>query len=216
MSQRDESGELTRPRRFEMLRSFALADFITIANAACGVAAIFCCLNYLDEKLDIYVWWAFGLLPLALVFDVFDGAVARWRRKHSALGADLDSLADVVSFGVAPAVLAYTLGMRGGWDTVVLIYFVVCGIARLARYNVTADALSQGTGKVPYYEGTPIPTSLVLVLVMAVAFDRGAVGASLWGGSIELLGWGFHPLVLIFGLSGSAMISTHLRIKKIG
>ncbi|TXD33650.1 CDP-diacylglycerol--serine O-phosphatidyltransferase [Lujinxingia vulgaris] len=212
----DEPAQPARRKRFEMLRSFALADIITMANAACGVAAIFCCLNYMDEKIDLYVWWAFGLLPLALVFDLFDGAVARWRRKHSALGADLDSLADIVSFGVAPAVLAYTLGMRGGWDAVVLIYFVVCGIARLARYNVTAAELSQGTGKVPYYEGTPIPTSLVLVLVMAVAFDRGAYGAALWGGNLELLGWGFHPLVLLFGLSGSAMISTHLRIKKIG
>ena len=74
-----------------------------------------------------------------------------------------------VSFGVAPAVLGFTLGMRGVWDSLVLCIFVCCGVARLARYNVTSAALSGGTGKVPYYEGTPIPTSLVLVAVLAVA-----------------------------------------------
>src|SRR5690554_6338104 len=95
----EPAAQVPRRKRFEMLRSFALADIITMANAACGVAAIFCCLNYMEAKHDLYVWWAFGLLPLALVFDLFDGAVARWRRKHSPLGADLDSLADIVSFG---------------------------------------------------------------------------------------------------------------------
>ena len=54
------------------------------------------------------------------------------------LGADLDSLADVISFGVAPAVLGFTLGLRGGWDMLSLTYFVVCGVSRLARFNVTA------------------------------------------------------------------------------
>ena len=73
--------------------------------------------------------------------DVGDGIVARGRR-HSPFGADLDSLADIVSFGVAPAVLGFTLGMRGGWDALVLCAFVCCGVSRLARYNVTAAALS--------------------------------------------------------------------------
>src|SRR5574339_277381 len=79
-----------------------------------------------------------------------NGIVARGRR-HSPFGADLDSLADVVSFGVAPAVLGFTLGLRGGWDALVLTYFVVCGVSRLARFNVTAAALTDaGTGKVRY------------------------------------------------------------------
>ena len=80
------------------------------------------------------------------------------------LGADLDSLADVISFGVAPAVLGFTLGLRGGWDMLCLTYFVVCGVSRLARFNVTAAALADAdTGKVKYFEGTPIPTSIVIV-----------------------------------------------------
>ncbi|MFU8806035.1 MAG: CDP-diacylglycerol--serine O-phosphatidyltransferase [Bradymonadaceae bacterium] len=207
-------SEDTPKKSFSMLREFVLADFLTMGNAACGTAAIFFCLNFLDEKQDFYLWLALGLLPLALIFDFLDGFVARWRRKHSALGADLDSLADIVSFGVAPAVVAYTLGMRGGWDVLILIFFVVCGIARLARYNVTATLLADEQGKVKYYEGTPIPTSLVLVIVMTFAFATGNFGADLWFGSFKIGPWGFHPLVLLYALSGSAMISTALRIPK--
>src|SRR5687768_14431416 len=88
--------------------------------------------------------WAMGLLPIALILDVLDGHVARWRRKSSPLGADLDSLADIVSFGVAPAGVAFALGMRGFADALVLLYFVACGISRLARFNVTAADLSGG------------------------------------------------------------------------
>ena len=74
---------------------------------------------------------------------MLDGYVARLNRaRQSVLGADLDSLADVISFGVAPAVLGFTLGLRGGWDMLVLTYFVVCGVSRLARFNVTAAALA--------------------------------------------------------------------------
>src|SRR6185369_4769822 len=79
---------------------------------------------------------------------------------------ELDSLADVISFGVAPAVIGYGCGMQGLYDRVVLAYFVACGVSRLARYNVTAEALSGDEGKVKYFEGTPIPTSLLLVALM--------------------------------------------------
>lgn len=208
----DERG--AKGRRFSMLRSFAAADFLTLANAACGLGAIFCCLNFIEGRGVDYVWAALGLLPVALVFDVLDGAVARWRRKYSALGADLDSLADIVSFGVAPAVIGYTLGLNGGWDTLILIYFVTCGIARLARYNVTAPELAKEGGKVPYYEGTPIPTSLVVVMVLAAALATGNIAAEMWGGELMVGPWTFHPLTLIYAVSGSAMISERLRIPK--
>ena len=127
-----------------MLRSFAGADFLTLGNAACGMGSIFACLHYLAGGRWETMWLAVWLLPVALVLDFLDGAVARWRRKHSALGADLDSLADIVSFGVAPAVLAYTLGMQGGWDVAILVYFVCCGISRLARYNASSPELIDG------------------------------------------------------------------------
>src|SRR6185369_8637674 len=85
---------------------------------------------------------AMALLPVALVFDFADGRVARWRRRSSLLGADLDSLADVISFGLAPAALGFAVGLRGAGDVVILLYFVACGISRLARFNVTAANLT--------------------------------------------------------------------------
>jgi CDP-diacylglycerol--serine O-phosphatidyltransferase len=203
-----------KKQRFSMLRTFVLADAITLGNAACGMGAIMSCLRYVEAKSNPHMWTAFALLPLALVCDVMDGQVARWRRKQSPLGADLDSLADVISFGVAPAVVGFALGLRGTWDALMLIFFVSCGISRLARYNVTAAQLSDDSGKVKYYEGTPIPTSLVLVLLFAVLFSRGLVGDALWLGVWKPLGWELHPLSLLYFASGNAMISATLRVPK--
>ena len=199
-----------------MLRSYTAADAFTIGNAACGTIAIFLCLDYLATSDHRYLWSAFVLLPVALVCDVLDGYVARFgSRRPSGLGADLDSLADVISFGVAPATLGFTLGLRGGWDMLVLTYFVVCGVSRLARFNVTADRLAdEETGKVKYFEGTPIPTSLAIVLVLGVAFAFDRYGENVWLGSIRLGPAVLHPLTLLYGISGSAMISATLRIPK--
>lgn len=201
-------------RHFGMLRTFVLADLVTMVNAACGTSAILCCLRYAAEREASYLIAAFVLLPLALVADVLDGAVARHRRSKSPLGADLDSLADVVSFGVAPSVLGFTLGLDGGWDAAILVYFVACGISRLARYNATIDTLSDESGKVKYYEGTPIPTSLALVLVLGVVHFTGFSHESMWLGTWELGPFRLHPLSLMYALSGSAMISSSLHIPK--
>ena len=205
----------TRPKKhFSMLREFHLADFFTLGNAACGVGAIFLAMAFMANQTVGHFLAAAALRPAACVFDVFDGRIARWRQTQSALGRELDSLADIISFGVAPAALAFAAGMQGGWDAVVLIYFVCCGVSRLARYNVTAEALSEGANKVKYFEGTPIPTSVVLVGVLAWAAWQGHLGANLWGGSWTVLGCTLHPLVLLFALSGTLMISKTLRIPK--
>ena len=199
-----------------MLRSYTPADALTIGNAACGTIAIFLCLDYIAADNRRFLWAAFLLLPLALIFDILDGYVARLNKKRqSALGADLDSLADVISFGVAPAMLGFTLGLRGGWDMVILTYFVVCGVSRLARFNVTAAALSDAsTGKVKYFEGTPIPTSVLIVFLLGIAILQGRIDDRLWLGVHEIGPALLHPLTLIYGLSGSAMISATLRIPK--
>jgi CDP-diacylglycerol--serine O-phosphatidyltransferase len=205
-----------KPRRFNLIRSFVLADFITLANATCGTGSVLLCLNYLEAgHYNPFLAWAFALLPLAFVFDAADGAVARWRRRSSPYGADLDSLADIVSFGVAPAVIGFTLGLRGFWDSMILVYFVCCGISRLARFNVTSATLTDSsTGKVRYFEGTPIPTSLLVVLVFFVAWKMGASGDALWGGEWHLGPAVLHPMALLYFASGSAMISERLRIPK--
>jgi len=202
------------PRHFSMLREFHLADWFTLANGFCGTGAIFAAMRFLQEGVVLDLMIGMALIPLAFIFDALDGRVARWRKSASTLGRELDSLADVISFGVAPAALAYACGMQGGWDWVVLSYFVGCGVSRLARYNVTAEQLAGDEGKVRYFEGTPIPTSLALVIVLAVAAWQGAIGDQLWFGVVQLGPWQFHPLVLMYALSGSLMISKTLHIPK--
>lgn len=209
----DPVPSLPRRRPADLVRSFALADFITLGNAASGTAAIFLCLDFIDLGNPRRLWAALALIPVAFVCDAADGMVARWRHRSSPYGADLDSLADIVSFGVAPAVIGYTLGLRGGWDIAILLYFVCCGIGRLARFNVTAADLMTDKGKVAYFEGTPIPVSLLLVGVLAIAFARGETGANLWGGGFTLLGAQLHPMAVLYLLTGSLMIST-IRIPK--
>jgi len=201
-------------KRFSMIREFHLADWFTLANAVCGMGALFSSMSYLATGNVNHVYYASGLVFTALVFDVLDGRIARWRQKTSTMGRELDSLADVISFGVAPAILAYGCGMQGLFDRIVLAFFVACGVSRLARYNVTAEALSEETGKVKYFEGTPIPTSILLVALLALAAWQGALREQLWFGEAALAGYKLHPLVLMFALSGSLMIS-RIRIPKL-
>ena len=197
-------------QRLSMIRSYTWPDLITLGNAICGTVTIFACLSYIAGDQTQWLWTAFVLPIFAFVLDSLDGYVARMTKsRRSLIGADLDSLADIVSFGVAPAVLGYTLGLRGLWDTILLSYFVCCGISRLARFNVTVDALrSELTGKVKYYEGLPIPSSIFLVGILAVFFSLGLTGQDFWPGDVKFIGRDFHPFSLLFGLSGSLMIST--------
>lgn len=202
-------------QRLSMIRSYTLADLFTLANASCGSLSIFLCLGYIDDEKRAELWAAFVLPVAALLFDILDGYVARLNKKRqSLLGADLDSLADIVSFGVAPAVLGYTLGLRGFWDVLCLTYFICCGISRLARFNVTSAALTNtSTGKVRYFEGTPIPTSILIVLVLALAYRVGSTGPNFWFGQWTWFTRVLHPFSLIYFVSGSLMIST-IRIPK--
>lgn len=202
------------PKHFSMIREFQLADWFTLSNALCGMGALFSAMTYVQTAAPLHLYFACALMPFALLFDVLDGRIARWRQKSSAMGRELDSLADVISFGVAPAVIAYACGMQGLFDRIVLLFFVASGVSRLARYNVTAEELSEGGDKVKYFEGTPIPTSLFLVAVLALAVWQGALGKQLWWGVLSIGGFQFHPLVLMFALSGSLMIS-RIRIPKL-
>ena len=204
----------TKRKPFSMIREFHLADWFTLGNAVCGVGSMFSIITFIQTGAVQHAYYACALVLAALVFDVFDGRVARWRQKSSLLGRELDSLADVISFGVAPALIAYGCGMQGLWDRVVLAFFVACGVSRLARFNVTAEALAGEGGKVKYFEGTPIPTSIALVFLLWWAAAVGAVGPDLWGGSMRIAGFTLHPLVLLYALSGSLMIS-RLRIPKL-
>ncbi|HXF79909.1 MAG TPA: CDP-alcohol phosphatidyltransferase family protein [Usitatibacter sp.] len=202
-------------KHFTMIREFHLADFFTLGNAACGTLGVFFAMLYMSglDLADFYI--AAAMAPLAFIFDVLDGRIARARQQHSALGRELDSLADVISFGVAPAALGFAAGLQGGLDVAILVYFVCCGVSRLARYNVTAESMSGDSGKVQYFEGTPIPTSVVLTAVLAGCAWRGSVGETLPFGAWDIGPCVLHPLSLLFGLSGTLMISKTLRIPKL-
>ena len=201
-------AEQPRSKHFSMIRTFQLADFFTIANGFCGMLAIFEAMTFLSTRVAWHLYLATALVPVALIFDVLDGRLARGRHAASALGRELDSLADVVSFGVAPASIAFAAGVNTLLDQVILLYFVGCGVSRLARYNVTAESLSTRTGRVEYFEGTPIPTSIVPLGLLMLAF----YGGSLY--RVSGLGVEWHAVALLFLVSGSLMISKTLRIPK--
>jgi CDP-diacylglycerol--serine O-phosphatidyltransferase len=96
-----------------------------------------------------------------------------------------------------------------------LIFFVCCGISRLARYNVTAAQLADASGKVRYFEGTPIPSSVILVALLALCFYFGRIGDDLPLGVVVFGSVRWHPASLIFFINGSTMISKTLKIPKL-
>lgn len=116
------------------------ADIVTAANLACGVSSIFAASN--NE-----FGFAAVLMILAIIMDTLDGKVAKMMQQVNPFGKELDSLADLISFGLAPAFLYYALKQPGMAITLILLLFVVCGMFRLARYNI-----SKGEG----FEGVPI------------------------------------------------------------
>jgi CDP-diacylglycerol--serine O-phosphatidyltransferase len=204
------------PRRhFSMVRSYQPADLFTLANGAAGTGAILSVMSYSASPDGWRIYLALGLIASALALDVADGLIARRSDSHSLFGRELDSLADVVSFGVAPVALAYGLGLNGGWDVLILIFFAVAGISRLARFNITATELSDEKGKVAYFEGAPIPSSVILVIILGLCFYTGHVGDRLPLGVVELAAFQWRPLSTLYFLSGCAMISKTLRVPKL-
>ncbi|RJE27259.1 Phosphatidylserine synthase [Aspergillus sclerotialis] len=192
---------------FSMIRALHLADLVTELNGFCGGKSI------------IFVhaiWAALGFMPFGLFFDFMDGKIARWRKKSSLMGQELDSLADLISFGLAPAAAAFALGIRTPVDHLLLTFFVLCGLTRLARFNVTVAVLPKDkTGKSKYFEGTPIPTTLSISSLMAYWVSQGWILDNL---PLGVMGQGtifeFHPIALLFVLHGSLMVSKTLHIPK--
>lgn len=144
-----------------------LPNILTTLNIVCGVWAMTLCFEATPADFRQACW----LIILAAIFDGLDGRVARWAKVSSKFGVELDSLADVVSFGVAPALLlfGYSLKGLGNVGRLIAIAVPVCGALRLARFNV-----GTGEGQSPYYfQGSPIPAAAAL-LVSLVLFDLAA------------------------------------------
>jgi CDP-diacylglycerol---serine O-phosphatidyltransferase len=128
---------------------YVVPNLLTTGNLFCGLYAIMAVFgaNYVTAAIAILV---------ALVFDMLDGQSARWTKTTSQFGIEYDSLADLVSFGVAPGVLIYSwaLSAYGVLGLAVVFAFVGCGALRLARYNVQA-----ATADNRYFTGLPIPAA---------------------------------------------------------
>ncbi|GAA5871375.1 hypothetical protein JCM16303_000736 [Sporobolomyces ruberrimus] len=208
-------------RHFSLVRNFRLADIVTLGNGFCGSLSLFSSAQYLATNDVTYLWYALSYPLLGMIFDIFDGKVARWRNESSMLGQELDSLADSISFGVAPAVAAWTLGLRTIPDTLILTTYICSGIARLARFNATVALVPKdATGKSKYFEGLPIPSSLFICAAMAISLKNGyyvtagGKGPGLPFGLIEPLasvGIELHWASLVFAGWGMMMISKTLR-----
>lgn len=206
----------TSQQHFSMIKEIALADLITLLNSTFGTLSLFASLTYVATKDIHYLYAAILSLPLALFFDFLDGRIARWKGTSSPMGKELDSLADIISFGVAPAVLGFASGLQGMFDIIGLIFFVNCGVARLARYNVTSSYYADINGKVPYFEGTPIPTTVLITLLIGYLIKIGQYGDfDLPFGKQIVYGWTFHPFSLIYVLSGILQVSKTIRIPKL-
>lgn len=157
---------------------FVLPNLFTVSSLGCGFYAIVCCLG---EPEDEDFFRAALVIIVGMFLDAIDGRVARLTRTQSAFGVQIDSLADLVTFGVAPAVLVLRWAMWGGERVagiVAVMLYCAAGAIRLARFNVDATravAREQGAGK--YISGMPIPTAAG-VLVSLVVLNR-ALGGQL-------------------------------------
>jgi len=205
----------TASNRFSFVRGLSLSDYLSMANGLGGAGAVLAALGYLADGRFAWLALALALYPLCLLMDFFDGRIARATGKASALGPDLDSLADVVSFGVAPAAIGFAVGLRGGWDVLAMLFLVACAIGRLARYNVTSASLSDESGKVRYFEGIPVSGSLLAVGAVAVAALTGHLGARLPLGAHHLGPFVLHPLALVYVAVGCGMVSKRLHVPKL-
>lgn len=168
---------------FSLVRNFHLADAFTLMNGFCGAQSIYMSGRYILTSNPLYMWAALWFPFFGAIFDLLDGKIARWRQSSSMLGQELDSLADLVSFGVAPTVAAFAMGMRNPLDTMILTVFVCSGIARLARFNITAAHIPHDAkGKAHYFEGLPIPSSLALIgfLSVCLLLGRFETSAGVW------------------------------------
>lgn len=140
-----------------MIRSFVLANSIALGNRFCGSGAVLAAMQFLVSANDFGLVLAMALPLIALASDFTDGRIARWRHHSFALGADLDSRADVIAVGLAPAALGFAVGLRGALDVALRLYFIAGGISRLARFNVTFDALSDDSDAKSSNAPIPLP-----------------------------------------------------------
>ena len=153
--------------KFDLHRAmFVLPNLFTLSSVLCGLYAILTCLH---STYDTDLSKACLAIFFGAFFDMADGRVARLTKTQSEFGVQLDSLADAVTFGVAPAVLAYSWGLRdlGLPGGLFCFAFLACGLIRLARFNVLA---ANSTEQDPYFLGVPIPLAAGTIISLIWTF----------------------------------------------
>jgi CDP-diacylglycerol--serine O-phosphatidyltransferase len=189
---------------------FLLPAMMTSANLLCGYYAVVASVVGTPEDFN----HAAKAIGIAIIFDSLDGRVARLTGSNTEFGVQFDSLADVVSFGVAPAVLAYSWGVRsvanldsgalrqlGHFGWLCCLAFLICCAWRLARFNV--QGMAPGGSK--YFVGMPTPASAGVIASIVHAFHVGSPLADI--GSISDWRWSV-PWLLLAVLLGGLMTST--------
>jgi CDP-diacylglycerol--serine O-phosphatidyltransferase len=178
MKKRLTPEERRERRRRAMHRSkFALPSTLTLLSVFCGFSSVVMSINAVGDNPSWYFLWAASLLIAAAIFDGLDGRVARATHTTSEFGVQLDSLADVLSFGMAPAILAYRYGFFQlgsmdhqlryvGWAAG--FFFVACGALRLARFNVQVGYVDSR-----FFVGMPIPAGAACIASVILCWPSG-------------------------------------------
>jgi CDP-diacylglycerol--serine O-phosphatidyltransferase len=176
-----------------MRKIYIVPNFVTTANMFCGFFSV---VKAIEGDFVQSAW----LIMAAAIFDMLDGRVARLAKATSQFGVEYDSLSDLLSFGMAPAILLYLWALapfgRLGWLAAFL--FLACGALRLARFNVTSHALPKG-----FFQGLPIPMAAGMVATFVIFHHETNWPDEIFGErSREVV-----SLALTFGMA-SLMVST--------
>lgn len=177
---------------------FVLPNLFTVTSIFCGFYALTLCVG---EASPAQLYQAAVAIFFAMFFDGFDGRVARLTRTQSQFGVELDSLADVISFGVVPAMLVYkwALAPLGFLGLLISFAFASCGALRLARFNVLAQRSSHG-GASRFFVGLPIPLAAGMIVSMVIA--NYGVGGGRIGTGAQL------PIAIVVVVLSLLMVST--------
>jgi CDP-diacylglycerol--serine O-phosphatidyltransferase len=195
---------------------FLLPSLFTVGNIAAGYFSITEAIKAISGNAQSHLDWAAIAILFAIPFDALDGRIARMTNTTSEFGKELDSLADAITFGVAPSLLALIWGFHFLPDTMniqlhqhlmqagafICFLFLIGGVSRLARFNISHDAQPQNPGRPDrkYFVGMPIPAAAGLLAATVHFFYGIPVEEGWW--------WVAIPWLILVGLSGFLMVST--------
>jgi CDP-diacylglycerol--serine O-phosphatidyltransferase len=212
----DRDSALAKAKAQARLRRgmYLLPSLFTVGNIAAGFFSITETIKAISGNAQTHLDWAAIAIVFAIPFDALDGRIARMTNTTSEFGKELDSLADAITFGVAPSLLALVWGFHFLPDSInpqlhqhlqqagafICFLFLIGGVSRLARFNISHDAQPRNPGRPgrKYFVGMPIPAAAGLL----------ASTVHLCYGYPVLAWWIAIPWLILVGLSGFLMVST--------